>query len=74
MSGVLKLRDPVKAMKTIVSAAGIHGWAPDIAAQGVANSTATIRSAALMLEHMGMGAEAQRLDAAMRRVYRDGRR
>jgi len=51
----------------------VHGSAPDIAGQGIANPTATIRSAALMLEHMGMGAEAQRLDAAVGRVYRDGR-
>jgi len=26
-----------------------------------------------MLEHMGLGAEAQRLEAAVGRVYRDGR-
>jgi isocitrate/isopropylmalate dehydrogenase len=51
----------------------VHGSAPDIAGQGIANPTATIRSAALMLEHMGMGAEAQRLDAAVGRVYRDGK-
>jgi isocitrate/isopropylmalate dehydrogenase len=50
----------------------VHGSAPDIAGQGIANPTATIRSAALMLEHMDMGAEAQRLDAALGRVYRDG--
>ena len=51
----------------------VHGSAPDIAGKGIANPTATIRSAALMLEHIGMGAEAQRLDAAVGRVYRDGK-
>jgi isocitrate/isopropylmalate dehydrogenase len=51
----------------------VHGSAPDIAGKGIANPTATILSAALMLEHMGMGAEAQRLEAAVGRVYRDGR-
>ncbi|HWN92256.1 MAG TPA: isocitrate/isopropylmalate family dehydrogenase, partial [Verrucomicrobiae bacterium] len=51
----------------------VHGSAPDIAGQGIANPTATILSAALMLEHMGMGAEAQRLEGAVGRVYRDGK-
>ena len=50
----------------------VHGSAPDIAGKGIANPTATILSAALMLEHMGMSAEAQRLEAAVGRVYRDG--
>ena len=51
----------------------VHGSAPDIAGKSIANPTATILSAALMLEHMGLGAEAQRLEAAVGRVYRDGR-
>ncbi|HYB71647.1 MAG TPA: isocitrate/isopropylmalate family dehydrogenase [Candidatus Bathyarchaeia archaeon] len=51
----------------------VHGSAPDIAGRGIANPTATIRSAALMLEHMGMGAEARRLEDAVARVYRDGK-
>lgn len=38
----------------------------------VADPTATILSAALMLEHMGLCAEAQRLETAVGRVYRDG--
>ena len=51
----------------------VHGSAPDIAGMGIANPTATILSAALMLEHMGMGAEAQRLEAAVARIYRHGK-
>jgi len=51
----------------------VHGSAPDIAGKGIANPTATILSAALMLEHMGLNAEAQRLEAAVGRVYRDGK-
>ena len=38
----------------------VHGSAPAIAGKGIANPTATILSAALMLEHLGMDAEAQR--------------
>ena len=51
----------------------VHGSAPDIAGRGIANPTATIRSAAMMLDHMGLGAEAQRLETAVRRVYHDGK-
>ena len=51
----------------------VHGSAPDIAGRGIANPTATIRSAAMMLEHMGLGAEGERLEAAVARVYRDGK-
>jgi isocitrate dehydrogenase len=40
---------------------------------GIANPTATLRSAAMMLEHMGLGPEAARLEAALARVYRDGK-
>jgi isocitrate/isopropylmalate dehydrogenase len=51
----------------------VHGSAPDIAGCGIANPTATIRSAALMLAHVGLGAEAARLESAVARVYRDGK-
>jgi 3-isopropylmalate dehydrogenase len=44
----------------------VHGSAPDIAGQGIANPAAMLRSAALMLEH-GLGApdEARRLEKAV---------
>jgi len=51
----------------------VHGSAPDIAGQGIANPTATILSAALMLDHLGLAAEAARLERALARVYRDGK-
>ena len=51
----------------------VHGSAPDIAGRGIANPTATILSAAMMLEHMGLVTEAERLEAAVARVYRDGK-
>jgi isocitrate/isopropylmalate dehydrogenase len=49
----------------------VHGSAPDIAGRGISNPTATILSAAMMLDHMGLSAEAMRLEAAVARVYRD---
>ena len=42
----------------------VHGSAPDIAGQGVANPVAAILSAAMLLEHLGHGQEGKRLWAA----------
>lgn len=50
----------------------VHGSAPDIAGKDVANPTATILAAAMMLEHMGLAADARRLEGAVARVYREG--
>ena len=43
----------------------VHGSAPDIAGQGKADPTATVLSVALMLEHLGLPAEAARIEAAV---------
>ncbi len=43
----------------------VHGSAPDIAGQGIANPIATIWSAAMMLEHLGLDAEANRIMQAI---------
>jgi 3-isopropylmalate dehydrogenase len=49
----------------------IHGSAPDIAGQGIANPAAMIRSAALMLEHgLARPAEARLLDDAVDNALR----
>ena len=52
----------------------VHGSAPDIAGQGVANPTATILAAALMLDHLGDHETAARLDRAVNRVLSEGPR
>jgi len=53
----------------------IHGSAPDIAGKGVANPLATILSAAMMLRYsLGRAAEADRLEAAVRKVLQQGLR
>ncbi|MPY93455.1 MAG: isocitrate/isopropylmalate dehydrogenase family protein [Acidimicrobiia bacterium] len=49
-----------------------HGTAPDIAGQGRINPTATLLSAVLLLEHLGLGDAARRLDEAVTRVYAEG--
>jgi isocitrate dehydrogenase (NAD+) len=51
----------------------VHGTAPDIAGKGVANPTALLMSAIMMLEHIGETSAAQRIDAALHEVYREGR-
>lgn len=43
----------------------VHGSAPDIAGQGIADPTATISSMALLLDHLGRGADAARIEAAV---------
>ncbi len=44
----------------------VHGSAPDIAGRGVADPTATVLSVALLLEHVGLGDAAQRVESAVR--------
>ncbi len=51
----------------------VHGSAPDIAGKGVANPTALMQSAALMLNHLGEADAARRLQAALEWVYAEGR-
>lgn len=51
----------------------VHGSAPDIAGKGIANPTATILSAVLLLDHVGLASESARLEAALAHVYREGK-
>jgi isocitrate dehydrogenase (NAD+) len=46
----------------------VHGSAPDIAGQNIANPTALLRSALLMLDHIGESSAARRIEAALARV------
>jgi 3-isopropylmalate dehydrogenase len=51
----------------------IHGSAPDIAGQGIANPLATILSAAMMLRYsLNQAAAADRIEAAVKRVLASG--
>jgi 3-isopropylmalate dehydrogenase len=43
----------------------VHGSAPDIAGQGKADPTATVLSVAMLLEHLGHGAAAASVEAAV---------
>jgi 3-isopropylmalate dehydrogenase len=52
----------------------VHGSAPDIAGEGVANPAATMLSGALMLEWLGEEADGRRLREAVEGVLADGPR
>lgn len=52
-----------------------HGSAPDIAGKGVANPLATILSAAMLLRYsLGLAPQADRIEAAVRKVLSNGLR
>jgi isocitrate dehydrogenase (NAD+) len=48
----------------------VHGSAPDIKGQGIANPTAMISAAVMMLNHISERAAAKRISAALERVLR----
>lgn len=47
----------------------VHGSAPDIAGKGLANPTALLQSAVLMLRHLDEGGAADRIQRALETVY-----
>jgi tartrate dehydrogenase/decarboxylase / D-malate dehydrogenase len=50
----------------------VHGSAPDIAGQGIANPLAAILSAAMMLDHLGLAEAARAVEAAVAAVLAAG--
>ncbi len=50
----------------------VHGSAPDIAGQGIANPTAIMMSALLMLRHIGEMDAANRMEKALMDVFAEG--
>ncbi len=50
----------------------VHGSAPDIAGQGIANPTALLLSALMMLHHIGESAAADAIMSALTRVIKGG--
>jgi isocitrate/isopropylmalate dehydrogenase len=51
----------------------VHGTAPDIAGKDMINPTAMLLAGAMLLEHLGYKKEAARLEAAVYKVYQDGK-
>ncbi|MFP2957967.1 isocitrate/isopropylmalate dehydrogenase family protein [Myxococcus sp. 1LA] len=50
----------------------VHGTAPDIAGKGIANPTALMMSAVMMLDYLEHGEEARRMENAIWKVYSAG--
>jgi isocitrate dehydrogenase (NAD+) len=51
----------------------VHGSAPDIAGKDLANPTALLQSAVLMLEHLHESETAELVQTALEKVYREGK-
>ena len=51
----------------------VHGSAPDIAGQGIANPTALLQSGILMLRHIDERAAAEKIEKAMLAVFVEGK-
>src|SRR5579863_2071257 len=56
---------------TVAVFEAVHGTAPDIAGKGLANPTALLMSAILMLDHIGEPAAARRIEKALHKIYRE---
>jgi isocitrate/isopropylmalate dehydrogenase len=50
----------------------VHGSAPDIAGKGIANPLAAVLSAGMLLDHLGVGAAADRVRRAVAAVLKAG--
>lgn len=51
----------------------VHGSAPDIAGKNIANPTALLLSAIMMLEHIGENKKAKQIDVALKTVLKEGK-
>jgi isocitrate dehydrogenase (NAD+) len=51
----------------------VHGSAPDIAGQGIANPTALLQSSILMLRYLGEREAAEKIESAMMQTFAEGR-
>ncbi|KAJ7228911.1 mitochondrial NAD-homo-isocitrate dehydrogenase LysB [Mycena pura] len=63
--GSLGVIPSINAGDNFVMGEPVHGSAPDIAGKGIANPVASIRSAALMLRHLGYTSAADKIDKAV---------
>ena len=70
--GGLGFAPGVNIGKDIAMFEAVHGSAPDIAGRNIANPTALLLAAGLMLDHMGIGETASRIRDALRAVVTGG--
>jgi len=75
LSGSIGLLPSASTGKGVGLYEPIHGSAPDIAGQGIANPLATISSASMMLRYaLGESAAADKIDDAIKKVLSEGYR
>ena len=70
--GGLGFAPGVNIGKDVAIFEAVHGSAPDIAGKGIANPSALLLAACLMLEHMGLNETAGRIRAALKTVIEEG--
>ena len=70
--GSLGLVPSLNVAPNFVIGEPVHGSAPDIQGKGIANPIAAIRSAAMMLAHLGLNTEANKIEKAVEETLRDG--
>jgi isocitrate/isopropylmalate dehydrogenase len=51
----------------------VHGSAPDIAGKGIANPVGAVLAGAMLVRHLGNNQAADRVDAAVKQLFRNGR-
>src|SRR5271163_4887334 len=59
--------------ETVAIFEAVHGTAPDIAGKGIANPSALLMSAIMMLRHLGEMEAAARIEGALHLVYCGGK-
>src|SRR6202453_1904423 len=59
--------------ETVAVFESVHGTVPDIAREGIANPTALLMSAILMLRHIDEDAAAKRIEDSLHKVYKEGK-
>jgi isocitrate dehydrogenase (NAD+) len=55
------------------SSEAVHGSAPDIAGKGIANPTALLQSAVLMLSHIEERPAADKIETALLKIFAEGK-
>ncbi|MBX9850642.1 MAG: NAD-dependent isocitrate dehydrogenase, partial [Cytophagaceae bacterium] len=69
--GGLGVASGINIGKEVAIFEAVHGSAPDIAGKGIANPTALLKSAILMLDHMGESKQAARIEKALNLTLTD---
>jgi len=73
LTGGLGLAPSANVGRSVVVFESVHGSAPDIAGKGVANPTALLSSALMLLRHIGLFDHANRIQRSLEKSFMDGK-